>query len=117
MANVIVAHRHQIPPGLALGGCLSGHRAIHEAGAMAIAKRRGRGPHRVNENRTPELLDDPAVWETIEALARFIGDDYEGDGCYGALGTACHEPSEDSSALKGMGLTPNYGWDILRAVL
>ena len=93
--------------------------AIHEAGAMAVAKRHGRGPHRINENRTPELLNDPVVWKTVEALAQFIEDNYEGDGCYGALGTDCHEPGEDSSALKlikGMGLTPSYGWDIYRGV-
>jgi hypothetical protein len=93
--------------------------AIHEAGAMAVAKRQGRGPHRINENRTPELLNDPVVWKTVEALAQFIEDNYEGDGCYGALGTDCHEPGEHSSALKlikGMGLTPSYGWDIYRGV-
>ena len=86
---------------------------------MAVAKRHGRGPHRINENRTPELLNDPVVWKTVEALAQFIEDNYEGDGCYGASGTDCHEPGEDSSALKlikGMGLTPSYGWDIYRAV-
>ena len=25
---------------------------------------------------------------------------YEGDGCYDALGTACHEAGEDSAALR-----------------
>ena len=69
--------------------------AIHEAGAMAVAKRHGRGPHRINENRTPELLNDPVVWKTVEALAQFIEDNYEGDGCYGASGTDCHEPGEE----------------------
>ena len=91
---------------------------IHEAGAMAVAKKRGRGPHRINTSETPSLLDDSKVWQAIEALAQFIEDNYEGDGCYGALGTDCHDPGEDSPALeliKNMGLTPNCGWDILRA--
>jgi hypothetical protein len=79
---------------------LSSIASIHEAGAMAVAKLHGRGPHRINENGTPELLDDPKVWKAIKALAQFIEDNDEDDGCYGALGTACHEAGEDSAALK-----------------
>jgi hypothetical protein len=79
---------------------LSSVLSIHEAGAMAVAKLHGRGPHRINENGTPELLDDPKVWKAIEALAQFIEDNYEGDGCYGALGTGFEDPSEDSAAIK-----------------
>ena len=46
----------------------------------------------------PKLLDDPKVWKVIEALAQFIRDNYEGEGYYGALGTA--SPGEDSPAIK-----------------
>lgn len=69
---------------------------------MAVAKLHGRGPHRINANGTPKLLDDPLIWEAIEALAQFIEDNYEGEGCYGALGTDCAEgrAGEDSAALK-----------------
>ena len=86
---------------------LSSVASIHEAGAMAVAKLHGRGPHRIDETGMPELLDNPMVWKAIETLAQFIEDNYEGDGCYGALGTACHEAGEDSAALrliKSMGL-------------
>jgi hypothetical protein len=38
--------------------------------------------------------------ETIEALAQFIEDNYEGEGCYGTLGTGFRDPSEDSAAIK-----------------
>jgi hypothetical protein len=85
--------------------------SIHEAGAMAVAKRHGHGPHRINESRTAELLDEPLVWKAIETLAQFIEDNYEGDGCYGALGTDCREPGEDSAALK---LIKNMGLSSLR---
>jgi len=77
--------------------------SIHEAGCQAVAKRHGRGPQRVNNFfavRTSDLLDEPRIWKAVEALAQFIGDNYEGDGCYGALGTACHEAGEDSAALR-----------------
>jgi hypothetical protein len=79
------------------------HAAIHEAGSMAVAKRHGRGHHLirlVGEEYfgTPKLLDDPKVWKAIEALAQFIRDNYEGEGCYGALGTA--GLGGDSPALK-----------------
>jgi hypothetical protein len=76
--------------------------AIHEAGSMAVAKRHGRGHHLIRlgteHSGTPKLLDDPKVWKAIEALAQFIRDNYEGEGCYGALGTA--SPGGDSPALK-----------------
>jgi hypothetical protein len=76
--------------------------AILEAGSMAVAKRHGRGHHLIRlgmeDSGTPELLDDPKVWKAIEALAQFIRDNYEGEGCYGALGTA--SPGGDSPALK-----------------
>jgi hypothetical protein len=79
------------------------HAAIHEAGSMAVAKRHGRGHHHIrlgweDSGTTPELLDDPKVWKAIEALAQFIRDNYEGEGCYGASGTA--GPGGDSPALK-----------------
>jgi hypothetical protein len=76
---------------------------IHEAGCQAVAKRRGRGPHRINNytaTRTSDLLDEPRIWKAIEALAQFIRKNDEDWECYGALGTACHEPGEDSHALK-----------------
>jgi hypothetical protein len=60
---------------------------IHEAGPMAVAKLHGRGPHRVNESPTSEMLDDSKLWEAVEALAKFIESNDEDDGCYGALGT------------------------------
>ena len=78
--------------------------AIHEAGSMAVAKRHGRGPHLIirffEHSGTAKLLDDPNVWKAIEALAQFIEDNYEGDGCYGALGTGFRGPGEDSAAIK-----------------
>jgi hypothetical protein len=77
--------------------------AIHEAGSMAVAKHHGRGPHLIimciEHSGTAKLLDDPNVWKAIEALARFIEDNYEGEGYYGALGTGCKDPSEDSAAI------------------
>jgi hypothetical protein len=77
---------------------------IHEAGCQAVAKQHGRGPHRVNNfsaNRTSDLLDEPRIWKAIKTLARFIEDNYEGDGCYGALGTdGCEPGEEDTEALK-----------------
>jgi hypothetical protein len=33
--------------------------------------------------RTAQLLDDPTIWATIKALARFIQDNDEDHGCYG----------------------------------
>ena len=44
--------------------------------------------------------DDSNVWKAIEALAQFIEGNYEGEGCYGALGTGFNDPSEDSAAIK-----------------
>ncbi len=69
--------------------------AIHEAGSMAVAKHHGRGPHLIligELGETAKLLDDSNVWKAIEALARFIEDNYEGDGCYGAKGTGFDGP-------------------------
>jgi hypothetical protein len=125
---------------------------IHEAGALAVAKRHNRSPHRVNTeggaglmhnslvwnasatnkaseapsdlfnpafmaamrtSRTAMLLDVPLIWAVVEALAEYIANNYEGEGCYGALGTDCHEPGEDSAAIdlmKTMGLTPGWRW-------
>jgi hypothetical protein len=78
--------------------------AIHEAGSMAVAKHHGRGPHLIvmfiENGETAEVLENPNVWKAVKALARFIEDNYEGDGHYGALGTACHEVGEDSAAIK-----------------
>ena len=79
--------------------------AIHEAGAMAVAKHHGRAPHLVinnnafpGDNQTRRLLDTPRVWETIEALARQIEE--SGDGrCLEAMGTEAGS-IEDSAALK-----------------
>jgi hypothetical protein len=73
---------------------------IHEAGCQAVAKRHGRGPHRINNYtavRTSDLLDEPRIWKAIEALAQFIGDNDEGEGCYGALGT---DGGGDTAALE-----------------
>ena len=71
---------------------------------MAVAKHHGRGPHLIimciEHKETAKLLDDPNVWKAIKALARFIEDNYEGEGCYGALGTGFRDPSEDSAAIK-----------------
>jgi hypothetical protein len=77
--------------------------AIHEAGAMAVAKRLGRGHHLIRlvgeeHSGTPKLLDDPKVWKAIEALAQLIRDNHEGEGCYGTVGTAGR--GGDSPALK-----------------
>jgi hypothetical protein len=76
---------------------------IHEAGCQAVAKRHGRGPHRINNYtavRTSNLLDELRTWKAIETLARFIEDNYEGEGCYGALGTDASKTGDDSAALK-----------------
>jgi hypothetical protein len=78
--------------------------AIHEAGSMAVAKHHGRGAHLIimciEHSETANLLDDPNVWKAIKALARFIEDNYQREGYYGALGTASEDPSEDSAAIK-----------------
>ena len=58
-------------------------------------------------SETLRLLDDPLVWKTIKALARFIESDGS-DGCYDAIGTDAFEVGDDSAALKlirDMGLT------------
>jgi hypothetical protein len=94
--------------------------AIHEAGAAAVCKQHDHGPCRINNNyRTAQLLDDPVIWATIKALARLIQDsEFEENGCgvYGAMGTDCCEPGDDSDAIalmKGMGVHPGYGWKIM----
>jgi hypothetical protein len=91
--------------------------AIHEAGAAAVAKQHDIGLYRVNDSQTPQLLDDPKIWATIKALARFIQDNGSDDeGCYGALGT--DDPGDEDSAgialIKSMGIFPGYGWRIMR---
>jgi hypothetical protein len=83
---------------------LSSVAMIHEAGAMAVAKRHGRGPHLINHsfsnhNRTRQLLDIPRVWGAIEALAGFLEDSGDGGGCYGSMGTDA-ERLKDSRALR-----------------
>jgi hypothetical protein len=94
---------------------LSGVAAIHEAGAMAVAKQHDLGAHLIQPSlrqvviasETLRLLDDPLVWKTIKALARFIESDGS-DGCYDAIGTDAFEVGDDSAALKlirDMGLT------------
>lgn len=93
--------------------------AIHEAGAMAVAKMHGRGPLGINryteEHRTSTLLDDPVIWKTIKDVARLIENTYEGDGCYGTLGTDFAEDNggEDLAAFKlirASGLTLGCEW-------
>jgi hypothetical protein len=94
--------------------------AIHETGAAAVAKQHDTGLCRINAYtapRTSNLLEDPKIWATIKALAKLIQDSGPCDGCYGALGTDCHEPGEDSEAItlmKSMGVHPGYGWKIMR---
>jgi hypothetical protein len=67
---------------------------------MAVAKRHGRGPQRINDSRrTVKLFDFPRVWKAIEALAQFIRDNDEDNGCYGAMGTDAGR-LEDSNALR-----------------
>lgn len=97
--------------------------AIHEAGAAAVAKQHDTGLCRINAYtapRTSDLLDDPKIWATIKALARSIqASEFEENVCgiYGALGTDCHEPGEDSEVItlmKSMGVHPGYGWKIMR---
>ena len=72
---------------------------IHEAGSMAVAKHHGRGPHLiimfVEPSETAKLLDDPKVWKAIKALARFIEDNYQREGYYGALGTRSEEHTSE----------------------
>jgi hypothetical protein len=85
------------------GEALSSVAMIHEAGAMAVAKRHGRGPHLINDtfsnhNRTRQLLDIPRVWGAIEALTQYIEDSGDG-GCYDAMGTEAGR-LEDSNALR-----------------
>ena len=70
---------------------------------MAVAKHHGRGPHLIligEFGETAKLLDNSNVWKAIEALAQFIEDNYEGDGCYGAKGTGFDDSSKDSAAIK-----------------
>ena len=95
--------------------------AIHEAGAAAVCKQRDIGLCRINSYTAPgasALLNDPTIWATIKALARFIQDNDEDHGCHGALGTACHEPGDEDSyaitLMRSMGVRPGYGWKILR---
>ena len=95
--------------------------SIHEAGALAVAKMHGRGPHRIDMggvemSRTHQLLDDPVIWKTIKLLARFIEDNDEGEGCYGAGGTDLSDDGEDTAAItliKSEGLTQGCRWDWL----
>jgi hypothetical protein len=81
-------------------GAFSSVAMIHEAGAMAVAKRHGRGAHLIkhsafssihgrgpHSDETRDFLNLPRVWKAIEALAQYIEDNYEGDGCCGAMGT------------------------------
>ena len=88
------------------GEALSSIAMIHEAGAMAVAKRHGRGPCLIirtgslpGDNKTRRLLDTPRVWGAIEALAQYIEDSGDGGGCYGAMGTEAGR-LEDSNALR-----------------
>jgi hypothetical protein len=77
--------------------------SIHEAGCQAVAKRHGRGPHRINNYtavRTSDLLDEPRIWKAIEALAQLIESEGGYEGCYGAMGTDAFEVGDDSAALK-----------------
>jgi hypothetical protein len=77
--------------------------SIHEAGCQAVAKRHGRGPHRINNYtavRTSELLDEPRIWKAIEAMAELIESEGGYGGCYGAMGTDAFEIGNDSAALK-----------------
>jgi hypothetical protein len=85
-----------------------------------VAKQHDLGPCRINNSRTALLLDDPKIWTTIKALARFIQDNDEDVGCYGAAGTAVCEPGDDSDAIalmKTMGVFPGYGMKIMRPEL
>ncbi len=71
--------------------------SIHEAACQAVAKRHGRGPHRINNytaDRTSDLLDEPRIWRAIGRLAEFIRMNDEGEGCYGALGADHSEPAK-----------------------
>ena len=91
------------------GEALSSVAMIHEAGAMAVAKRHGsgRGPRLIiisgtgalpGDNKTRRLLDIPRVWAAIEALTSYIEE--SGDGrCLEAIGTEAGL-LEDSEALK-----------------
>ena len=92
--------------------------AIHEAGAMAIAKMHGRGPHCIETNvahgrNSVRLLDDPVIWKTIKLLARFIENNDEGGGAHGAGGTDLSDDGEDTAAIaliKSEGLTLGCRW-------
>jgi hypothetical protein len=95
--------------------------AIYETGSLAVAKQNDRGRCNINNSLTFRLLDDPVIWATTKALARFIQDNDEDEGCYGVLGTACHEPGDEDSyaikLMKSMGVRPGYGWLTLRPKL
>jgi hypothetical protein len=64
----------------------SARAAMHEAGSMAVAKRHGRGHHLIllgmENSETDRLLDDPQVWKAVVALAQFIRDNYQREGCF-----------------------------------
>jgi hypothetical protein len=64
---------------------LAARPAIHEAGAMAVAKSHGRRPHLLHiggeePNETAEVLNGPKVWKAVETLAQLIKDGHIGEG-------------------------------------
>ena len=95
---------------------------IYEVAGLASRKHRGLGSHRVgliDDAEGGAMLDDPKIWAAIEALAAFLEDNSEGDGCYGALGANTGDKyavsdGEDGGGLKVLkacGLTPTYWAD------
>lgn len=95
---------------------------VYEAGGLAVSKLRGTGVHVIvgfltqprflvgGDLDTRALIGNPAAWAAIEPLAAYIEDNYEGDGCYGAM--AKHD-DEDAAIglLKDAGLYPGWWFD------
>ena len=59
--------------------------AIHEAGAMAVAKSHGRRPHRLSiggeePEETARVIGNPEIWKAIKILAQFIKDGHSSGG-------------------------------------
>jgi hypothetical protein len=95
---------------------------VYEAGLMAVAKLRGYGAHVIvgfqplprflagGDLATKALLDRPVIWGAVKALAQRVEDNYEGDGCYGAM--AKHDDQDAAiGLLKERGLYAGWWLD------
>jgi hypothetical protein len=67
LASVALRRRNQIPQQLQGAEAFASVAMIHEAGAMAVAKRHGRSPHRINTEDGAGLIQNSLVWNTSAA--------------------------------------------------